>query len=113
MQNRLPLSVGSLRVALLPRYPRTGDVAKAIGVGAATVMLGYLLAGTDESPGIVMTRHGRRMRVARGMASKEAAVSRTIMDFPATGMAEWEDLESKVAAEGVQAPVACRGQDLR
>jgi IMP dehydrogenase len=56
------------------RYP--GDVAKAIGAGAESVMIGGLLAGTPESPGDVVTREGRRVKVFRGMASAPAAEAR-------------------------------------
>jgi IMP dehydrogenase len=48
------------------RFP--GDVAKAIAAGAQTVMIGSMLAGTDESPGMVMTRKGHRYKTSRGMA---------------------------------------------
>ena len=53
-----------------------GDVAKAIGAGASTVMVGNLLAGTPESPGVVVTRNGQRVKVFRGMASATAAEAR-------------------------------------
>jgi IMP dehydrogenase len=53
-----------------------GDVAKAIGAGAETVMVGNLLAGTPESPGVVVTRNGSRVKVFRGMASAPAAAAR-------------------------------------
>ena len=86
-----------------------GDVAKAIGAGASTIMLGSLLAGTDESPGFVIVCKGRKMKVARGMASTEAAVDRAIRDDPAMGWANWQSAESAVVAEGVQAPVLHRG----
>ena len=49
-----------------------GDVAKAFGAGADFVMLGSLLAGTDETPGSVMHTKNGREKVYRGMASKEA-----------------------------------------
>src|SRR6185503_12218907 len=39
-----------------------GDVAKAIAAGAQTVMIGSMLAGTDESPGMIMTRRGHRYK---------------------------------------------------
>jgi IMP dehydrogenase len=89
------------------RYP--GDVAKAIGAGASTVMLGNLLAGTDESPGVIVSRSGQKMKVARGMASMEAALDRTLRDDPEHGWARWESTEAEVAAEGIQAPVPYRG----
>lgn len=56
------------------RYP--GDVAKAIAGGAESVMLGGMLAGTPESPGVAVTRDGRKVKVFRGMASAPAAEAR-------------------------------------
>src|SRR5215212_5259217 len=53
-----------------------GDVAKALAAGAQTVMIGSMLAGTDESPGMVMTRRGHRYKASRGMASLEANIKR-------------------------------------
>jgi IMP dehydrogenase len=47
----------------------SGDVAKAIGVGADVVMLGSLLAGTHESPGDVVIMNGRKFKQYRGMGS--------------------------------------------
>jgi len=47
----------------------SGDVAKAIAAGADTVMIGSLFAGTDESPGRVITMKGRRYKQYRGMGS--------------------------------------------
>jgi IMP dehydrogenase len=47
----------------------SGDVAKAIAAGADNVMMGSLFAGTDESPGRVITMKGRRYKQYRGMGS--------------------------------------------
>jgi IMP dehydrogenase len=47
----------------------SGDITKALAAGASTVMLGSLLAGTDQSPGASVVRSGRRYKVVRGMAS--------------------------------------------
>ena len=47
----------------------SGDLAKAIGVGADTVMLGSLLAGTHEAPGDVVIMNGRKYKQYRGMGS--------------------------------------------
>ena len=47
----------------------SGDITKAIAAGASTVMLGSLLAGTEESPGIPFVKNGKKYKVIRGMAS--------------------------------------------
>jgi IMP dehydrogenase len=47
----------------------SGDIVKAIGAGASAVMLGSLLAGTDESPGAMEIYQGRSFKVYRGMGS--------------------------------------------
>lgn len=57
-----------------------GDVAKAIAAGAESVMVGNLLAGTPESPGVVVSRNGTRVKVFRGMASVAAASARRAAD---------------------------------
>lgn len=54
----------------------SGDITKAIAAGASTVMLGSLLAGTDESPGITVMREGRKYKLVRGMASVGASYDR-------------------------------------
>ena len=46
-----------------------GDLVKALAAGASTVMLGSSLAGTDESPGLIVNKNGMRFKVSRGMAS--------------------------------------------
>ncbi|HZS02780.1 MAG TPA: IMP dehydrogenase [Chloroflexota bacterium] len=54
----------------------SGDLAKALAAGAASVMIGSLLAGTEESPGATVLRDGVRYKVYRGMASESAAIDR-------------------------------------
>ena len=86
------------------RHP--GDVAKAIAAGAQTVMIGSLLAGTDESPGMIMTRGGHRYKASRGMASLEANIQRNKREGADVSQ---EDVEEYVA-EGVEAAVPYRGR---
>ena len=51
----------------------SGDIVKSLAAGADCVMLGSLLAGTDESPGqVISTSSGDKQKIYRGMASKEA-----------------------------------------
>ena len=50
----------------------TGDIPKAIAAGADSVMLGSLLAGTQESPGETVIYEGRKFKTYRGMGSLEA-----------------------------------------
>ncbi len=83
-----------------------GDVAKAIAAGAQTVMIGSMLAGTDESPGLVMTRRGHRYKASRGMASREANIDRNKREGNDVTQEEIDDY----VAEGVEAAVPYRGR---
>jgi IMP dehydrogenase len=83
----------------------SGDITKALAAGAATVMLGNLLAGTEESPGALIIRNGRQYKTYRGMASLWASARRQALDAPV----EDEDL-SQIVAEGVEASVPYRGK---
>ena len=49
-----------------------GDICKSLGAGAHLVMLGSMLAGTDEAPGEIIERDGKKFKTYRGMASKES-----------------------------------------
>ncbi len=88
-----------------------GDVAKAIGAGADTVMVGNLLAGSTESPGTVVSRSGARVKVFRGMASAGAAAARRAIDGDPQDMLSRSDQTdfSPIVPEGVEAVVPLRG----
>src|SRR5215204_1652781 len=83
-----------------------GDMAKAIAAGAQTVMIGSMLAGTDESPGMIMTRRGHRYKASRGMASREANIVRNQKEGNDLTQEEIEEY----VAEGVEAAVPYRGK---
>lgn len=83
-----------------------GDITKALAAGSSTVMLGSLLAGTDESPGAAVVRNGRRYKVVRGMASLSANINR--QEIEQRREVDPEDWE-RVVPEGVEAMVPARG----
>ena len=84
----------------------SGDITKALAAGASTVMIGSMLAGTDESPGVIVSRPNGRYKMTRGMASLGAAVDRRIKET--NSIDEQEMLE--YVPEGVEALVQYRGQ---
>ncbi|HEX9269066.1 MAG TPA: IMP dehydrogenase [Candidatus Limnocylindria bacterium] len=87
----------------------SGDIAKAIGAGAHTVMLGGLLAGVDESPGDVIDTREGRYKTYRGMGSLGAMHARA---DPATRdrYAQQDVAEfSKLVPEGIEGRVPARG----
>ena len=84
----------------------SGDLTKAIAAGASTVMLGGLLAGTEESPGSSVLRGGRSYKVIRGMASLGATLGREAREKKGS----FDELDmGSVVAEGVEAVVPYRG----
>ncbi len=85
----------------------SGDAVKAFAAGASTVMIGSLLAGTDESPGLLMTRQGHRYKVSRGMASVQANIVRKGRE--GEGWITQEEVDDYVS-EGVEAAVPYRGR---
>jgi IMP dehydrogenase len=85
----------------------SGDAVKALAAGASTVMIGSLLAGTDESPGLLMTRQGHRYKVSRGMASVQASIVRKGRE--GEGWITQEEVDDYVS-EGVEAAVPYRGR---
>lgn len=84
----------------------SGDLTKALAAGAESVMLGSLLAGTEESPGETVTRRGGRFKVYRGMASAGAAEARHRRENSEDVL---DELAAGVVPEGVEAVVPYRG----
>jgi IMP dehydrogenase len=83
----------------------SGDMTKALAAGASTIMVGSLLAGTDESPGAAVIREGRRYKVVRGMASLAANIDRRKIEKGELAIEEW----GEVVPEGVEATVPYKG----
>ncbi|MBI1657248.1 MAG: IMP dehydrogenase [Thaumarchaeota archaeon] len=84
----------------------SGDATKALAAGASSVMLGSILGGTDESPGTVLTKNGKRFKVYRGMASLAASIGRKSKE---TGSVSLEEDLNDYVAEGVEAMVPYKG----
>jgi IMP dehydrogenase len=84
----------------------SGDLTKAIAAGASTAMIGSLLAGTDEAPGVIISRHSGRFKMSRGMASLGAAMGRSARE-KGKEMEEQELLN--YVPEGVEGLVPYRG----
>jgi IMP dehydrogenase len=85
----------------------SGDIAKAIAAGADTVMLGSLLAGTDESPGEVILVQGERFKEYRGMGSLGAMRARSFSkDRYFQG--DVEDVD-KLIPEGIEGRIGYKG----
>ncbi|MCD4705636.1 IMP dehydrogenase, partial [bacterium] len=83
----------------------SGDLTKAIGSGANCIMIGSLLAGTDESPGELELYQGRQYKVYRGMGSlgamKDGSKDRYFQENVRT--------EAKLVPEGIEGRVPYKG----
>jgi IMP dehydrogenase len=83
----------------------SGDIVKAIAAGAASVMMGSMLAGTEESPGESVLAEGRRYKMIRGMGSLSA-----MQDGSADRYFQDGELgPSKMVPEGIEGRVPYRG----
>jgi IMP dehydrogenase len=80
----------------------SGDITKAIAAGADCVMIGSLLAGTDESPGETILFQGRTFKTYRGMGSMGAMSSGNANRYE-------QDPTGKLVPEGIEGRVAAKG----
>ena len=83
----------------------SGDVVKALAAGAASVMMGSLLAGTEESPGESFLLEGRRFKVIRGMGSLGAMEEGSGDRY----FQEGEVSPQKLVPEGIEGRVPYKG----
>lgn len=84
----------------------SGDITKAIAGGASTVMIGSLLAGTEEAPGEVVLYEGRRFKSYRGMGSVEAMEDGSKDRY----FQDAEDDIKKLVPEGIVGRVPVKGK---
>ncbi|MYI73470.1 MAG: IMP dehydrogenase, partial [Candidatus Dadabacteria bacterium] len=83
----------------------SGDITKALAAGADSVMIGNLLAGSDEAPGEVVLYQGRTYKVYRGMGSIEAMRAGSRDRYAQDD----EMMEAKLVPEGIEGRVPYRG----
>lgn len=83
----------------------SGDITKALAGGAASIMIGSLFAGTEESPGETILFQGRTYKVYRGMGSLEAMKEGSRDRY----FQETADLDKKLVPEGIVGRVPYRG----
>jgi IMP dehydrogenase len=83
----------------------SGDVVKAIAAGASSVMMGSMLAGTEESPGEAVLAEGRRYKMIRGMGSLAAMQDGSADRY----FQEGEMTPTKMVPEGIEGRVPYKG----
>ncbi len=83
----------------------SGDLVKAIAAGAGSIMIGSLLAGTEEAPGEMLIFEGRKFKTYRGMGSLEAMESGSKDRY----FQDAEDNIKKLVPEGIVGRVAFKG----
>lgn len=83
----------------------SGDITKALAGGASSIMIGSLLAGTEESPGETVLFQGRQYKVYRGMGSIEAMKEGSGDRY----FQEVTEEDSKLVPEGIVGRVPYRG----
>lgn len=78
-----------------------GDIVKAIGAGANTVMMGFLIAGTEESPGEIIEKQDKKYKLYRGSASYDVSIKKAEL--------HGGDKNSVISVEGEQTLVPYKG----
>ena len=83
----------------------SGDIVKALAAGASSVMMGSMLAGTEESPGETIIFNGRKFKTYRGMGSLSAMQKGSKDRY----FQDAEDDIKKLVPEGIEARVPFKG----
>jgi IMP dehydrogenase len=79
-----------------------GDIVKAIGAGGDTVMIGFMFAGCEETPGEIIEKYGKQFKEYRGMASYDATLKKLQLDG--------KTKEEVISVEGEKTIVECKGK---
>ena len=88
----------------------SGDIAKALVAGASTVMVGSLLAGTEESPGEVVLINGKQFKAYRGMGSLGAMSSRGKKSYSKDRYFQADVIsDDQLVPEGIEGRVSYKG----
>ncbi len=77
-----------------------GDVTKALGAGADTVMIGSIVSGCNETPGEIIEQDGQEFKVYRGMASYDATLKKKQVDGKDTEIVSVEGEKTLVPVKG-------------
>jgi len=109
-------AIHEVRKAIGPNIPliadggikQSGDIAKALAMGASTVMMGSILAGTNESPGEKILHQGKRYVIYRGMGSV-AAMKEGKGSRERYGQEE-VNADNKLVPQGIEGMVLFRGE---
>jgi IMP dehydrogenase len=109
-------AIYEVRKAIGPKIPliadggikQSGDIAKALAMGASTVMMGSILAGTNESPGEKILHQGKRYVIYRGMGSV-AAMKEGKGSRERYGQEE-VNTDNKLVPQGIEGMVLFRGE---
>jgi len=88
----------------------SGDVVKALAAGASSVMIGSLFAGTDESPGKIISKNGKKCKLYRGMAGTFANLSKAER---CSDQSSFDDIFNTFVPEGVETTVSYQGSVFR
>ncbi|MDR0890554.1 MAG: IMP dehydrogenase [Endomicrobium sp.] len=88
----------------------SGDLAKALAAGADTCMIGFLLAGTDESASKTLFYKNKPFKAYRGMGSRAAMLSGSRDRYFQDENEQQQNKSSKLVAEGVEGCVPCKGK---
>lgn len=80
---------------------KPGDVTKALGAGASTIMSGYLFAGTQESPGELIEKNGKKFKLYRGSATFDVSIKKAKI--------HGEENKKVISIEGEQTLIPYKG----